>query len=428
MKQPSAIVLVVDRLGAGFLGPYGNTWLETPQWNRLATQSLLCETVISDSPDLEAVYRSYWTGRHAWQKTAADGGDIESRPALATKCNAAGRTTLLITDDHGVANHPLAAGFHSVVILPAEEGKLAEDIEETALFRSMTGALAAIDEAMTSDDGKGPAVVWIHLRGLGGPWDGPLELRQQFADEEDPAPPEIVEPPEQVLPKGFDPDELLGLVHAYAGQVSLLDMCLGLFLDAVDHLPRASETLLAVTSPRGYPLGEHRRVGPCDKALFAELLQVPLLVRFPAREGALERTQRLVQPADVHATLVDWLGLEAGKEIVGNSLWKLVQGEPQAAREAAIAVSQTERAVRTPAWFLRESVLRESLLRESQQAGDKRRELFAKPDDRWEANEIASRAEEIVEALSVALDRFQEIAGNSAEIPTLDEALLDARR
>ena len=31
----------IDRLGAGWLGPYGNTWLDTPNFNRLAAQSLL---------------------------------------------------------------------------------------------------------------------------------------------------------------------------------------------------------------------------------------------------------------------------------------------------------------------------------------------------------------------------------------------------
>ena len=61
----SAVVVVVDRLGAGFLGPYGNTWLETPFWNEMADQSVLFEQAITDSPDLARIYRSYWQGVHA---------------------------------------------------------------------------------------------------------------------------------------------------------------------------------------------------------------------------------------------------------------------------------------------------------------------------------------------------------------------------
>lgn len=53
----NAIVLVVDRLGAGYLGPYGNTWLETPHWNRLAARSALFEWALTDAVDLPTVYR-----------------------------------------------------------------------------------------------------------------------------------------------------------------------------------------------------------------------------------------------------------------------------------------------------------------------------------------------------------------------------------
>ena len=53
MDARSAIILVVDRLGAGHLGPYGNTWVETPALNRLAAESVLFELAITDSPQLE---------------------------------------------------------------------------------------------------------------------------------------------------------------------------------------------------------------------------------------------------------------------------------------------------------------------------------------------------------------------------------------
>ena len=67
MHVTSAVVLVMDRLGAGWLGPYGNTWLDTPNFNRLAARSVLCETAIADTPDLAASCRGFWTGRHAME-------------------------------------------------------------------------------------------------------------------------------------------------------------------------------------------------------------------------------------------------------------------------------------------------------------------------------------------------------------------------
>ena len=39
----NAICLVIDRLHAGYVGAYGNTWIETPAMNRLASQSFLLD-------------------------------------------------------------------------------------------------------------------------------------------------------------------------------------------------------------------------------------------------------------------------------------------------------------------------------------------------------------------------------------------------
>ena len=67
----NAVVLVLDRLGCGYLGPYGNTWIEAPAWNRLAAQATLFETALIDSPDLLQLYQSYWYGRHALSASTA---------------------------------------------------------------------------------------------------------------------------------------------------------------------------------------------------------------------------------------------------------------------------------------------------------------------------------------------------------------------
>jgi hypothetical protein len=69
------------------------------------------------------------------------------------------------------------------------------------------------------------------------------------------------------------------------------------------------------------------------------------------------------------------------------------------------------RAIRTPAWFLR--------------AGGQP-ELFAKPDDRWEVNNVASLCAEVVECLSDALAQF-EVAlptGRIADLAPLADVLI----
>jgi len=130
MKATSAVVLVVDRLGAGWLGPYGNTWLETPNFNRLAAESVLCETVIANSPDLAASYRAYWTGQHAIE--SADTGQAAS-PGLASLCRV---PSMLVTDDQHIAELPEAAAFSDRRLVPASPATAsAAEIEQTELFR-----------------------------------------------------------------------------------------------------------------------------------------------------------------------------------------------------------------------------------------------------------------------------------------------------
>jgi arylsulfatase A-like enzyme len=377
----SAIVLVIDRLGAGYLGPYGNTWLETSGFNQLASQSLLCEQMLANSPALAATYRSYWQGT----ETSPDG------PSLPQLARAAGCRTVLVTDDEEVAQFAGDADFDEVNLVQPAKSLLqlpAAEVEETAFIRLLDAAVALLESWQQASE---PQLLWIHARAMKGRWDAPLELRQQFADEDDPPPVESVEPPQELLTKDHDPDNVLSVAHAYAGQVAVIDIGLQALLTAIEELPQRESLLLAVTSPRGYPLGEHLRIGECDAALFGELLHVPGLICFPQHEGALARTQELIQPADLFATFADGAGWTADEAISSRSLLRIVRGESSIQRDRIVATSGEQKLVRTTAWQLRIS---------KDDADVERYELFAKPDDRWEMNDVASRAPSIVQQLA----------------------------
>lgn len=413
MQPLSAVVVVVDRLGANFLGPYGNTWIETPAFNRLASQSLLAEFMLADSPRLELAYRAYWSGRHAM-----DPGDVVTSDALPALATRGGLRTVLMTDEPVLLDHPLAAGFEEHILLKGEElSHSATDIAETGMARLFQGAADFIREQQE------PFLLWVHARGMAGAWDAPAELRSQFAGEDDPLPDDSTMPPALLVEPGFDPDELLKITHAYAGQVTLLDICLGGLLDAVQENTLTSQAPLVFTSPRGYPLGEHRIVGGTEEALYGELLHVPLLLRLPGGAGALLRTQSLVQPLDLFAAVARSIQLEGAADLPA-LLLDLAEGREQSRREVACAMSDNQRAIRTPAWFLRES------------AGDAssgltpRWELFAKPDDRWEVNEVARRCADIPPMMVELMDAFEAAVGSGqlANLPPIAEVLRDVWR
>ena len=231
-------------------------------------------------------------------------------------------------------------------------------------------------------------------------------------------------------------------MQTYAGQVTMLDDCLDALLDFFDGLPITRETLLSVTLARGLPLGEHNRLGPCDGALYGELVHVPWMLRLPEARAAAVRSPALVEPADLWATLLDWFGagslgcVRDAPQTVGyvhdapqpvgcvrdaprlsmsptaNSVMPLLRQETDLMRDRlCLAGSDCEQAIRTPAWYLRS-------------AGEP--ELFAKPDDRWEVNNVACRCPEVVESLQAALAQYQLTlpTGRIRDLPPLSDVLL----
>jgi len=401
----NAICLVVDRLHAGFLGAYGNTWIETPVFDRLAAESFVFDQMLVDSPQLGPLYRSYWQGLHALAPA------VENRPTLPAMLREAGVSSVLVTDERAVIEHPLAIEFDDFLqIDPPWQSVMAAEgaYEETHLARCF---LQIIDWVQAA---KGPFFLWCHLGSLGTTWDAPPECRERYWDESDPPLLATADVPDRMLKAGFDPDELLVYTQAYAGQIALLDTCLGGFLEVLDEHPAAHKTMLMLAAARGFPMGEHLRLGPCDGALHGELVHVPLLWRFPDRLGAMGRSQVLVEPADLWATLLDcWRIAGVAPSPTGSSLMPLVREEAVAARQRLVLAGPgPERAIRTPAWYLRKA---------------EPPELYAKPDDLWEVNDVAVRCQEVVDCLLDAADQFEQaiFSGNLAGLPPLNDVLVE---
>jgi arylsulfatase A-like enzyme len=220
--------------------------------------------------------------------------------------------------------------------------------------------------------------------------------------------------------------------------VSLLDVCIGPLIEAISDGRFAKETLFVLISARGFPLGEHGRVGPIDHALYGELTQIPWLLRFPDGAGQTDRTQLLAQPADLFATIADWCGVAVEKQqhsAAGRSLVPLASGATEAVRDRAVAAASAgEWAIVTPAWYMRHRGEGRGARGERSQTpppevekdGEKH-ELFVKPDDRFEVNEVGDRCQECVEQLREAFAQFQQACQSPdfAELPPLAQVLIE---
>jgi arylsulfatase A-like enzyme len=342
---------------------------------------------------------------------------------LATQLKQAGLITTCLTDEPLVAQHALIGEFHEVIRVGLAAGESdatapADVAEQTQLARVFASAAQFLQTA------REPFCLWLHGRGMSGPWDAPYSFREQYADENEAPPPGWVEPPRRLLCENDDPDLLWGVCQAYGAQITLFDECLGALLELLEEEQLLADTLLVVVGARGLPLGRNDRLGDVDLTLFTELLQTPWLLRFPDGLGAAARNASLVQSCDLAATLLDAAGLTP-RHGFGQSLLPLVRDEVFSLRDRiAFAGLSGERGLRTPAWYLRMPAADDGSVEQPPA------QLYAKPDDRWDVNDVAGRCPDVVRSLEAASDELRNnlASGEPRSLPPLDDALVNDLR
>lgn len=347
-ERRNVVVISVDCLRAAYLGCYGNTWIATPAIDRMATELTVFDEAHAAGPSLDDFFRAAWGGPIGeWIRDAR---------------------SILITDDKDVARFGVTAGFKNQLSLPRGESRSpASELEETHLAAACGAAIESIEGLDEEED-----VVWLHIGSLGQVWDAPRTLRERYHEEGDPPVPEFVAPPAKLLAEDFDPDERWGYALAYAAQVSVLDACLGVVFDHLRAARCWKNAAVLLCGVRGFPLGEHRVVGGEACPLYGETLHVPWLWRPPGGCEPMLRHAGLASPADLPALLTE--------DQLPNHDRLVFRGR------------EHETAIRTHEWFLRRTPAGDSL-------GEDRIELYAKPDDRWEVNDVHDRCHDVVEEL-----------------------------
>ncbi|MHB8902084.1 MAG: sulfatase-like hydrolase/transferase [Thermoguttaceae bacterium] len=400
----NGICLCIDRLHAGFVGACGSTWVQTPALDQLAADGFVFDQFLVDSLELPLLYRSYWFGRHALDSGTPEPSADQALPGLLRR---QGVRTVLATDEPAVATLPGAETFDEKIILPRPSGtEPAPSLEATHLGQAFTQVIHKLGSL------KKPFFVWCHLSSLGQVWDAPWDMRSEYAEADDPDPPDSVQVPCRPIHEGEDPDLLLGTVQAYAGQVSLLDLCLGALVDALADAQLEEETAIALVGLRGLTLGEHGSIGPVDDHLHGELVHVPLILRLPNPANSSGRSQALIQPPDLYNAWPPLLSqMPLNHYLSEPSLLSLIyEDSPPWRDRIGVRGLAGQRALRTPAWYL------------TRGAAVK---LFAKPDDRWEVNDVADRQADIAEQLAAVLAEYETwLSGpHSGELPPLSDML-----
>jgi arylsulfatase A-like enzyme len=382
-----ALVIILNRGRPDYSGCYGNDWLATPALDRLAADSVVFDQHFADAPQPMAARRSWDWGTFGYRRT----------PPLHT-------------------GFPHLFWSHSVstwLIGSERSPTFGSDFASRWQMQRWVchNELAAIDQdhllggtIQAAVDWLGPHgqqdnwLLWLELSALQPPWD---EAEYSGKPAEDSAAEPWFNPPRG---RPLATDDIPRLQQTYGGMMLGVDEWLGQLFDYLREKNLYDDLLIALTSDRGLPLGDHGYFGDfLYPWLHEELVHLPLIVKLPGGEQKGRRVQQLSQPVDLWPTLAAAFGAEIPDGSHGKNLLPLMHGESVKLREFCCSHVRRGRArewsIRTHQWHF---------LLPIGERGDPPRgpQLYVKPDDRWEVNNVLSQHPDVAEHLELMLRRF----------------------
>lgn len=385
MARSSVVVFTFEGLSTAPLGPYGCSWLDTPGIDRLAASSIIFDRYYACSTDPHIVLRKCLSIDH-------------SPTTLAKLASLLGMPTLFFTDSAAAIELPEVQDFDQCTLVQASESQdLADDFEDTSLGRLLAAAFTNRESL-----GDTPHLLWVHSAALVQQWDAPLDFRSSddldldvLDDQESDAGAALrqalyaIKPPSIELTDSHDPDLLIAWMAAYAAQVRLIDTLLEVVVQAFADQP---ETTVVLTSTGGFALGENGYVGAAQQPPKSSRLHLPMIFRSPT--GLPLRCGKPVLSDRFSIALADVIR-EAESPSQDSLLEQTLPrnwAEPQESTEPILEiiddVGVPESHVTTyriaPGWFY-----------VANPGGDE--ELYLKPDDRHDVNDVAKLSEDIVD-------------------------------
>jgi arylsulfatase A-like enzyme len=378
------LVLSVPGLRLDALGLYGNDWIDTPHLDGLATESVVFDQYFAGGADPASTFRSWSTGCHDFTSICDRAPSDPHHSILPPELAAADVETWFIGALERQTAPQFVQGFQHARHAP----------DSTSLWTAARKSFAVLRR-------RARALLWIDLPHLLPPWDLAGDALEAYIpdaaapdDGDPPLSPWVGVPPATVAPE--DETTLLRLQRTYAAAVTAFDAELGRFLKTFRENKAKDDWLLVLTAPFGLPLGDHGIVGLSRPWLHEELVHLPLVLRLPQGAEAGRRIDALTQTIDLAATICDFFNLpDSGQE--GRSLLPLCRGEATTERTEIIHALQTANAeewsLRTREWAF--------LLPAKVPVGNPPRspQLFVKPDDRHEVNNVLQHNLELAEQL-----------------------------
>ena len=313
----SVLFISVDTLRSDHLGCYGYPRATSPTIDKLASDGVVFDNMLSTSSWTLPTHASMLTGRYpAFHGLQDDGVKLPPRiETLAGAFKKHGYRTL------GVVSHVYVSSefgldrgfdvFDDSLIKAGAENPIAEEVVDR--FLSLMSKLP-----------DGPFFAFIHFFDPHWDYTAPEPYNTQFSD------PNYTGPIDGTLKSIFPffyPSTPLSeadrrqMIALYDGEIAYVDSQLGRLLKALREQGRLKNTVIVFTADHGEEFKEHGQLGH-GRTLFEEQLRVPLIISGHPSFRPGTRRPDLVSQVDLAPTLLELAGAKGLDNIQGKSIVK----------------------------------------------------------------------------------------------------------
>jgi arylsulfatase A-like enzyme len=395
------IVLVSDSFRADNLEAYGSQWVEAPNLNQFARESIIFDSFYPEGMPTIPIRRQLYTGRRIFPTHLYFQSDSVKLPGwhelfvedvtLSETLQAAGYETALIAD----LPHLFKPGrnFHrgfnyfewirgQEIDFFAQAPRMFQDFSalypddylklvassvgfaKDALPKFLNQYLANRRRWLRNGDSiaqqtakssinwlkenhdQGPFYLQVEIFDPHEPWDPPAPFLEKYL--KDPSKHSWPEPPYGEIKV---PEEGVKRLRAnYAGEASNVDHWYGQVLDTIKSLGLYDNSIIVFLADHGALLNEQGQWVKGPEKLRRQVTHVPLLVHLPGNQYAGKRVSGFVQPPDVLPTVLSRLNLTSPGRVTGEDLWPYVTSAKTNNREYALSSYGYIASVRTPEW------------------------------------------------------------------------------
>jgi arylsulfatase len=346
LKRPNVVLYVVDTLRRDRLSLHGYGRDTSPGLERLAAAgAFVFERAYAPgsftTPSITALFGGL--APSAISGSLRAGGAVQRTLAEAFR-DAGYRTSAFQANYRLVGGLGYARGFEQWRILRRGD---ASRPEAARAEQVQAAALAWLDAQRPS-----PFFLYLQTMDVHAPYDPPPPFSGRYTP---PAEERLGRmTPEQRAAIAQSSPETLALLRSldpdqYDAAVAYTDHAIERFLAALAERGLAEDTVVAITSDHGEPLGQRGELLH-GRSLHEELVRIPLVLVVPWQRAA-RRIEPVVGLADLGPTLLELAGVEPPPGATARSLLA-----PRDPREAPFAFGEQldNHAVRTLSWYARE--------------------------------------------------------------------------